>query len=227
MPKTPTLPPIHTVRRQRVVLDSDLARLYGVSTKAFNQTIRRNTDRFPPDFLLQLTAEEVSNLRSQFVTSSLPTASSRRSPSMTLKAHGGRRYLSLAFTEHGAIMAATLLRSPRAVAMSVYVVRAFVQMKDALLTNAMIFRRLAELDKKLVTHDVILRDVYEKLRPLICLEACRRTQLRGQTPGGEHATTARLLHPNRRAKSWGSIPASRNPDVEHRPVLALWLERVQ
>jgi len=120
---------------------------------------------------------------------------------MTLKAHGGRRYLSLAFTEHGAIMAATLLRSPRAVAMSVHVVRAFVQMKDALLTNAMFFSRLAELDKKLVTHDVILRDVYEKLRPLICLEVCRRTRLRGQTPGGEYATTARFLHPNRRAKN--------------------------
>ncbi len=167
MSKLPDLPPIHTVRRQRVVLDSDLARLYGVTTKVFNQTIRRNADRFPPDFLLELSAEETANLRSQIVTSSSRASSALRSQSVTLKVHGGRRYLSLAFTEHGAIMAATLLRSPRAVAMSVYVVRAFVQMKDALLANATIFKRLAELDKKLVTHDVILRDVYEKLRPLL------------------------------------------------------------
>jgi hypothetical protein len=169
MPKNPDLPPIYTIRRQRVVLDSDLAQLYGVPTKVFNQTIRRNADRFPADFLLQLTAEEVSHLRSQFVTSSLAGTedAALRSQTVTLKTHGGRRYMALAFTEHGAIMAATLLRSPRAVAMSVYVVRAFVQMKEALLANATIFKRLAEIDKKLVTHDVILRDVYEKLRPLL------------------------------------------------------------
>ena len=172
MQKSPELPPIHTVRRQRVVLDSDLARLYGVPTKVFNQTIRRNADRFPADFLLQLTAEEVANLKSQIVTSSLGETGtvSLRSQIVTLKDTGRgrhRKYLPLAFTEHGAIMAATLLRSPRAVAMSVYVVRAFVEMKEALLANATIFKRLADLDKKLVTHDVILRDVYEKLRPLL------------------------------------------------------------
>jgi len=83
------------------------------------------------------------------------------------KRRGGHRKPSLAFTEHGAIMAASILRSARAVAMSVYVVRAFVQMRDALLANATILKRLAEIDRKLVTHDVILRDVYEKLRPLL------------------------------------------------------------
>jgi hypothetical protein len=155
MPKSPDLPPIHTVRRQRVVLDSDLARLYGVSTMAFNQAIRRNLVRFPGDFVFQLTPAEAANLISQIVISSSDPR------------HGGRRKPPWAFTEHGAIMAATLLRSPRAVAMSVYVVRAFVRMKEALLANATIFKRLAELDKKLITHDVILRDVYEKLRPLL------------------------------------------------------------
>jgi hypothetical protein len=169
MPNSPELPPIYTVRNRRVMLDSDLAALYGVSTKVFNQTITRNHNRFPPDFVLQLTDDEFANLRSQIVTSSAGATvpSSLRSQTVTLKPHGGRRYLPLAFTEHGAIMAATILRSPRAVAMSVYVVRAFVQMKEALLANATIFKRLAEIDKKLVTHDVVLRDVYEKLRPLL------------------------------------------------------------
>ena len=151
----PDLPRIHTIRRQRVMLDHDLARLFGVSTMAFNQAIKRNITRFPEGFILQLTREERANLISQIVISS----SGPR--------HGGSRKLPWAFTEHGAIMAATILRSTRAVAMSIYVVRAFVQMRDALTANAIIFKRLAEMDKKLVTHDVILRDVYEKLRPLM------------------------------------------------------------
>ena len=166
----PDLPPIHTVRGQRVMLDSDLARLYGVATKIFNQTIRRNINRFPVDFLFQLTAEEFEILKSQIVISSPATPQSLRSQSVTLeKSRRGqhRKYLPLVFTEHGAIMAATILRSPRAVAMSVYVVRAFVQMRDALLTNAVVLRRLAQIDKKLLEHDVVLQDVVEKLLPLL------------------------------------------------------------
>ena len=155
MAKAPELPPIHPVRNRRVMLDSDLARLYGVPTKVFNQAIQRNLGRFPADFAFQFTRQEFENLKSQIVTSSFDPA------------HGGRRKLPWSFTEHGAIMAATILRSPRAIAMSVYVVRAFVQMKEALLANATLLKRLAEVDKKLVTHDVILRDVYEKLRPLL------------------------------------------------------------
>jgi hypothetical protein len=100
-------------------------------------------------------------LKSQFVTSSL-------APSETaFGGHGGVRKLPWVFTEHGAIMAATILRSPRAVSMSVYVVRAFVQMRDALLTNATILKRLAQIDKKLLEHDVVLQDVVEKLLPLL------------------------------------------------------------
>ena len=155
MPTPHVLPPIHTIRRQRVVLDSDLARLFGVSTMAFNQAIKRNIARFPEDFILRLTREEMANLISQIVISS----SSPR--------HGGARKLPSAFTEHGAIMGATILRSPRAVAMSVYVVRAFVQMREALATNATILKRLAQIDKRLLEHDVVLRDVVEKLMPLL------------------------------------------------------------
>lgn len=121
---------------------------------AFNQAVRRNWKRFPPDFILTISHEEHARLISQSVISK-PGG------------RGGRRKPALVFTEHGAIMAATILRSPRATAMSVYAVRAFVRMKEELMTSAVIFRRLAELDKRLVTHDVILRDIYEKLRPLL------------------------------------------------------------
>jgi hypothetical protein len=155
---------IFTIRGQRVILDADLARLFGTTTMAFNQAVRRNRKRFPPDFILEVSHVEQTNLISQTVISS----SGR---------YGGRRKPALAFTEHGAIMAATILRSPRAVAMSVYVVRAFVQMREELMTSAVIMKRLAELDKKLVTHDVILRDIYEKLRPLLAPPLVPRKEL--------------------------------------------------
>jgi hypothetical protein len=157
----PALPPIHVIRGQRVMLDGDLARLYGVATMVFNQAIKRNRARFPRDFLFQITREEFGHLKSQIVISSSPP------PNAPLSRHGGARKLPWAFTEHGAIMAATLLRSLRAVAMSVYVVRAFVQMRETLLANAVILKRLAQIDKKLLEHDVVLQDVVEKLLPLL------------------------------------------------------------
>jgi hypothetical protein len=168
-PTTPELPRIHIVRGHRVMLDSDLARLYDVPTKVFNQAIQRNAERFPADFAFQLTRQDLANLKSQFVTSSLEGDVASRSQTVTLgnPGHGGVRKLPWAFTKHGAVMAATILRSPRAVAMSVYVVRAFVQMRDALLTNAAILKRLALIDKKLLEHDVVLQDVVEKLLPLL------------------------------------------------------------
>ena len=157
----PSLPPIHTVGGKRVILDSDLAQLYGVATKVFNQAISRNTDRFPEDFAFHLTREDVANLKSQIVTSSLDA-----SPA-SFSGYGGARKLPWVFTEHGAIMAATILRSPRAITMSVYVVRAFVQMREALLTNANVLTRLAQIDRKLLEHDVVLQDVVRKLLPLL------------------------------------------------------------
>jgi phage regulator Rha-like protein len=144
---------IHVIRGHRVVLDSELAQAFGVETKAFNQTIRRNSKNFPADFAFKLTYQELANLRSQSVTSSL--------------AHGGRRHPPFVFTEHGVIMAAALLRSDRAIAMSVYVVRAFIRMREELATSAAILKRLAEIDEKLLRHDVALRDVYAKLLPLL------------------------------------------------------------
>ena len=169
---------IFTIRGQRVILDADLARLYGTTTKVFNQAVRRNWKRFPPDFIFQLSRDEHENLMSQIVISSDGRGGNLKSQIVTSShAHGGVRKLPLAFTEHGAIMAATILRSPKAVAMSVYVVRAFVQMREVLMTGAVILKRLAEIDRKLVTHDVILRDIYEKLRPLLTPPEIPRKEL--------------------------------------------------
>jgi phage regulator Rha-like protein len=147
------LPKILTVRRQRVVLDADLAALYGVPTKRLNEAVRRNADRFPDDFCFLLTLEEVANLKSQIASSSL--------------VHGGRRKLPTAFTEHGALMAANILRSERAVQMSIYLVRAFMKMRDEIMANAVILKRLAEIDRRLLEHDVVLREVVERLQPLL------------------------------------------------------------
>lgn len=147
---------ITTVRGQRVILDADLAHVYGVSTKVLNQAVKRNSEKFPGDFLFQLTTAEATEptyLRSQIVTSN--------------SVRGGRRYLPYAFTEHGAIMAANVLNSVRAVQMSVFVVRAFVKMRETVAANAAILKRLAEIDKTLLAHDVALRDVFQKLRPLL------------------------------------------------------------
>jgi hypothetical protein len=143
------------VRDQAVLLDSDLATLYAVETKAFNQALRRNTHRFPTDFAFQLTTDEWDALRSQFVT---------------LKPAGRgqhRKYLPWVFTEHGAILAATILRSDRAVAMSAYVVRAFVQLRRELQANAILETRLTRIEKTLLSHDAALRDLYSKLKPLL------------------------------------------------------------
>jgi len=163
----PSLPKIYTLRKQKVVLDSDLAALFGVETKVFNQAIRRNGARFPFDFAFKLNRDEVVNLRSQIVTSSSQLVSSLRSQTVTLSDHGGSRYLPWVFTEHGAIMAAMVLRSDYATKMSVYVVRAFVKMRDELTTNLGVLRRLSEIDKKLIEHDVVLREVLERLQPLL------------------------------------------------------------
>src|SRR5271167_5265188 len=123
---------ILVLRNQKVILDTDLAELYGVPVKRLNEQLKRNLQRFPPDFLFTLTRAEYRNLRSQNATSS--------------SAHGGRRYLPHAFTEHGAIMAATVLNSKRAVQMSVFVVRAFVRLREMLATNRQLAAKLDELE---------------------------------------------------------------------------------
>jgi hypothetical protein len=168
MPKRIPIPDVQslvlTLRGKRVLLDSDLARLYGLPTKIFNQAITRNAARFPGDFLFQITREELSNLKSQFVTSSSEIKARQQ---LIGSEHGGRRKLPWVFTEHGAIMAAMLLRSERTSRMSVFVIRAFVQMRETIAANATILKRLAEIDKTLIEHDGALRAIWRQLQPLL------------------------------------------------------------
>jgi len=143
---------IHLLRGQRVIFDSDLAELYGVPVKHLNQQIKRNARRFPPDFLFQLSQKEYENLRSQIVTSS--------------SAHGGRRYLPLAFTEHGAVMAANVLNSARAIKMSIFVVRGFVRMREMFAANQQLLSKLSELEQRLESHDAEIQDLFDTIRQL-------------------------------------------------------------
>jgi hypothetical protein len=142
------------LRGQRVLLDSELAVLYDVSTKRFNEQVKRNLARFPADFMFQLSTDEANALRSQFAT---------------LKAGRGRhrKYLPYAFTEHGAIMAATILNSSRAVEMSVHVVRAFVQLRELLASNRQLAEKFAELERKVSSHDQVIVGILKAIRELM------------------------------------------------------------
>ena len=144
VPQQPIEDLIRTIRGQRVILDTDLAQIYGVLTWRLNEQVKRNQDRFPADFMFQLTTEENKVLTSQFARSK--------------KGRGGRRTLPYAFTEFGAIMAANVLNSPRAVQMSVFVVRAFVKMREVLTQNRHLAEKLAELERRLTGR----LDVHEK-----------------------------------------------------------------
>jgi hypothetical protein len=156
---------IFVIRGQKVMLDADLAELYGVETKRFNEQVRRNIERFPEDFMFQLTPGEYANLKSQFVTSSLRSQFATSNNSVGEPAgRGGRRYLPYAFTEHGAIMAASVLNSPRAVETSVQVVRAFVRLRQILASNAELSRKLATLEKK---YDIQFKAVFDAIRQLM------------------------------------------------------------
>ena len=166
-------PLIFSIRGHRVMLDADLARLYGANTKRFNEAFKRNRDRFPDDFAFRITGTEYANLRSQIATSSAQPMDSKRentnwSQFATSSAtRRGRTYRPWAFTEHGALMAANILRSEHAVRMSVYVIRAFVRLREELVANAAILKRLAQIDRTLLQHDSALRDIYRKLLPLL------------------------------------------------------------
>jgi len=166
-PKKPIESLILILRGQKVILAADLAEIYGVPTRRLNEQVKRNADRFPVDFLFLLSAGEFAGLQTQGVVTAGGRRMALRSQIATLKRGQHSKYLPHAFTEHGAIMAATVLNSPEAVAMSVFVVRAFVQMREHLAANTAILKRLAEIDKTLLEHDSALRDVYRKLLPML------------------------------------------------------------
>ncbi len=144
---------ILVLRNQKVILDADLAELYGVPVRHLNQQVKRNRHRFPSDFCFTLTKAEHTSLRSQIVISN--------------SARGGRRYLPHAFTEHGAIMAASVLNSKLAIEMSIFVVRAFVQMREALLLNRQIVSKLSELETRMDAHDADIHEIVEAIRELM------------------------------------------------------------
>jgi hypothetical protein len=142
---------ILTIRGQRVMLDSDLAEIYGVSTKHLNQQFRRNLERFPDGFAFELESQEVAQMRSQIVTSSRRNL--QRPP--------------IAFTEHGAIMLAMVLKSPVAAQASIRIVRAFIFLREQLAANKELARKVAELENQVGEHDGAIKDLFEAIRQLI------------------------------------------------------------
>ena len=165
---------IFVLRGQRVILDRDLAELYGVEVRQLNQQAKRNAKRFPPSFRFQLSPHELKILRSQNVISS--------------EGHGGTRYLPYVFTEHGAIMAATVLNSERAIEMSVFVVLAFVRMRRAIAGNRNVLTKLGELERRLEGHDAEIHALMEAIRELMTPEEPNRRRIGFETPedeGGE------------------------------------------
>jgi hypothetical protein len=159
---------IFVLRGQRVILDADLAELYGVEVRHLNQQVKRNAKRFPLAFRFQLSAHELRILRSQNVISS--------------EGHGGARYRPHVFTEHGAIMAATVLNSERAIEMSVFVVLAFVRMRRAIAGNRHILTKLAELERRLESHDEDIQGLMDAIRDLMSPTEPTRSRIGFEAP---------------------------------------------
>ncbi len=170
--KPAILPPVDSriliLRHQKIILDSDLAQLYGVTVKRLNEQVKRNRERFPSDFMFQLTSKEQALLRSHFATSK--------------NGRGGRRYLPFAFTEHGAVMAATVLNSDRAIEMSVLLVRAFVRLRKMLATNRQLGEKIAELEDRLESHDKTIQDIFEAIRELMTPPKSSKMRIGFQLP---------------------------------------------
>jgi phage regulator Rha-like protein len=169
------------IRGEKVMLDSDLAALYGVETKRVNEQVRRNLSRFPPDFMFQLTAREWDSLRSQFAT---------------LKRGQHRKYLPYAFTEHGALMLANVLNSERAAQTSVQVVRAFVRLRQLLASNAELARKLEALETK---YDAQFKVVFDAIRQLMTPEPSKRREI------GFHVKHAEDGGPEARRRGGGKL----------------------
>jgi len=143
------------LRGHKVLLDAELARLYGVETRVLVQAVKRNLERFPEDFMFQLTGEEAESLRSQFVISN------------TGPGRGGRRYLPYAFTEQGVAMLSSVLGSPQAIAVNIEIMRAFVRLREMLASNKELARKLEELERRLGTHDQAIGSILSAIRELM------------------------------------------------------------
>jgi hypothetical protein len=153
VPEAGILRTIVVIRGEKVILDSDLAQLYGVETRRLNEQVRRNIEKFPEDFAFKLTKEKFANLKSQIATSSSDW--------------GGRRKLPLVFTEHGALQAANVLNSEQANKMSVFIVRAFVRLRELALMNETIARKVEQLERRVSDHDEVLIELIQEIKKLI------------------------------------------------------------
>ena len=163
---------IYEIRGERVMLDRDLAYLYGTETKVLNLSVKRNIKRFPKDFMFQLTKEEFESLRFQIETSE--NDNSLRFQSETSKGRGGTRYLPYAFTEQGVAMLSGVLNSDKAISMNIAIMRAFVQIKKALLKQSDLKEQLKEIKDRLGEHDVQLNQIYDAIENLLDEKAAQR-----------------------------------------------------
>ncbi len=160
---TQILERIFVIRGQKVMLDSDLAEMYGVETKVLMQSVKRNFKRFPDDFMFQITKEEFENLKSQFVTSSW----------------GGKRKLPYAFTEQGVAMLSSILKSDRAIEVNIQIIRLFTKMKEFILEHKDLYLKLEQLEFKFTSHDRKMKTIFDYLNKLLQQEAKPRTVVKG------------------------------------------------
>ena len=164
---------LYIIRDQHVILDADSATMYGVSTKRLNEQVRRNKSRFPADFLFRLTKSETRDWESSsaeidlYLSRNQLDAVDRSQIATGSTKHRARAYLPYAFTEHGALMAATVLNSGKAVQMSLFVIRAFVKMREQVATRSDWEKRVLQIENVLLAHDDQIRDLYERIRPLL------------------------------------------------------------
>ena len=173
---------IHLARGEKVLLDADLAMLYGVTTGALNRAVKRNATRFPKDFMFQLTAEEAEILKCQIGISSM--------------GHGGRRRsLPYAFTEQGVAMLSSVLRSERAVQVNVAIMRAFVGLRRLLATNEVLARKLAELERRLEGHDQAIKSLFDAIREIMAPPAKPPSEIDPQPGTQTRRTVGRVLIP--------------------------------
>ena len=150
---------IHFVRDYKIMLDAELAELYGVETKYLKRQVNRNLDRFPSDFMFRLTKQETANLRCQIGTSSF--------------SHGGVRYRPMAFTEHGILMLSSVLGSSKAVQVNIAIMRAFVKLREILSTNKELAHKFSELERKVQDHDEVIQDILAAIREMLNPPALR------------------------------------------------------
>lgn len=177
---------ILTIRGLRVMMDSDLAELYMVETKVLNQAVKRNPERFPQAFMFQLTQAEVDSSRSQIVTwnKPFPDAEDMRSQIVTSKGKGGRRYLPFAFTEHGVLMLANVLKSHRAIAVSIQIIEAFVRLRQMVLSVPEIAKKLEEIEARLAGQEIELNIFRDIVFPLLTSNLPKTRRKAGFKPGG-------------------------------------------